>query len=127
MATMINDPTANEVDTLNMLESTSSPLVFTPFLCSYMLMIYIPITHTANTITILSMNGISNTPAEFAAAHPNSYNGDRSIQPGKNLRITETINPPTVANNAAFEVVFFQKKPKMNMAKIPGDTKPVYS
>ncbi len=32
-----------------------------------------------------------------------------------------------VAKSAAFDVAFFQKKPKMNMAKIPGETNPVYS
>lgn len=28
---------------------------------------------------------------------------------------------------AAFEVVLFQKKPKMNIAKMPDETKPKYS
>jgi hypothetical protein len=32
-----------------------------------------------------------------------------------------------VANKAAFEVVFFQKKPRINIAKTPGLTNPVYS
>src|SRR5690606_7234539 len=55
------------------------------------------------------------------------YNPERSIQPGRNFNTTESANPPTVANNAALEVDFFQKNPRINMAKIPGETNPVYS
>ena len=44
-----------------------------------------------------------------------------------NLKITDKTNPPTVANKAALEVVYFQKKPNINIAKIPGLTNPVYS
>jgi hypothetical protein len=32
-----------------------------------------------------------------------------------------------VANMAALELVFFQKNPKINIAKTPGLTNPVYS
>jgi hypothetical protein len=39
----------------------------------------------------------------------------------------EKQTPPINANNAAFEVVRFQKKPKINKAKIPGETYPGYS
>jgi hypothetical protein len=39
----------------------------------------------------------------------------------------DNAKPPTVANKAALELVFFQKKPNINMAKIPGLTNPVYS
>ena len=44
-----------------------------------------------------------------------------------NLKKIDSINPPIVANKAALEVVFFQNKPKINMAKTPSLTNPVYT
>jgi len=44
-----------------------------------------------------------------------------------NLNSMESRKPPIVANKAAFEVAFFQKNPSRNIAKIPGETRPVYS
>ena len=82
---------------------------------------------SANTIPIMSRKGISKTPVAFAFAKPIEASEDKSIMPGKNFRRTEKRNPPMVAKSAALLVVFFQKKPIMNMAKIPGETKPVYS
>jgi hypothetical protein len=52
---------------------------------------------------------------------------DKSTKGGMSLKITENTNPPMVANNAALDVVRLQKKPSKNMAKIPGETNPVYS
>ena len=75
-----------------------------------------------NTKPILSRNGISKTPSEVAMEKPVEERKERSINPGRNLRNNESKKPPMVANNAALEVVFFQKKPRMNMAKIPGET-----
>ena len=40
---------------------------------------------------------------------------------------TDVAKPPMMANNAAFAVVRFQKKPRINIAKTPGETKPVNS
>lgn len=81
-----------------------------------------------NTKPMRSKNGISYSPdALFKTEKPVELKNDRSAICGKNLNRTDKINPPIVANKAAFEVVFFQKNPKMNMAKIPGETNPVYS
>ena len=112
---------------LNMLRSTYRPLVLTPRLASYRLMIIIPITQKMNTKPIRSRKGISYTPAEFLTAKPKGERNYRFIMPGRNLSRIESRKPPMVANSAALDVVFFQKKPRMNIAKMPGDTKPVYS
>ena len=81
-----------------------------------------------NTNPILSKKGISYSPdRELFTAHPLSYKKERSTRVGRILNPTESKKPPIVANNAAFDVVFFQKKPSKNIAKIPGETKPVYS
>jgi hypothetical protein len=73
------------------------------------------------------MNGISYTPSAFKTEKPMELSEERSIHCGRNLKNTESKKPPMVAKSAAFDVAFFQKKPKMNMAKIPGETNPVYS
>jgi len=78
MARMISEPTAKGVETLNMLASISNPFGTIPFLLSYMLMKYIPVIHTTNTIDILSKKGISKTPPDVATAHPKLYKGSRS-------------------------------------------------
>ena len=62
-----------------------------------------------------------------ALAKPKGASPERSVKFGINLSKQEHANPPMVAKSAAFEVVRFQKKPRMNIAKIPGLTKPVYS
>src|SRR5690606_579674 len=59
-----------------------------------------------NTIPILSMNGSSGNMT-FNKAERGMVN--------------------TAAVSAAFEVVFFQKKPNIKIAKTPGEIKPVYS
>src|SRR5690606_18842574 len=93
-----------------------------------LLMRYIPIIQMTNTNPIRSRNGISYKPlAGFITAKPVAFKNDKSAKFGRNLKKTDKRNPPIVANKAAFDVVFFQKKPNMNIAKIPGDTKPVYS
>ena len=58
-ATTMSDPIAKEVGTLNILASISNPFGTIPLLFSIMLIIYMPITATVNTISIRSMNGIS--------------------------------------------------------------------
>src|SRR5690606_34414813 len=122
-----NDNTKKVGDILNILVSISRPLGTTPFAFSYKLMITIPITQNANTKVILSMKGISKTPAAFGIAKFIADRNSKSINCPENFNITEKMKPPIVANKAAFEVVFFQKNPKINIAKIPGDTNPVYS
>ena len=49
------------------------------------------------------------------------------VEGAVSMAVGTTMRGTIIANNAAFEVVFFQKKPSRNIAKIPGDTKPVYS
>ena len=80
-----------------------------------------------NTKPILSIKGISKIPSAFAAEKPDDCRKDKSTHLGRNLNITEKMKPPMVAKRAALEVAFFQKKPRINMAKIPGETNPVYS
>src|SRR5690606_3370268 len=121
-------PTTKPGCALNILVSTSNPLGTTPFAFSILLMRYIPMIQMTNTNPIRSRKGISYKPlAGFTTAKPVECKKDRSAKFGRNLKKTDNRNPPIVANNAALEVVFFQKKPRINMAKIPGDTKPVYS
>ena len=120
METTINDPTINEGDILNIELSTSNPFGLIPFLGSLILITTIPTIHIRNTKPILSINGISKTPFEFGTAKPNGFKNDKLTKAGINLKIIDIIKPPIVANKAAFEVVLFQKKPRMNIAKTPG-------
>src|SRR5699024_2656556 len=123
---IINALIAYFVDTLNIEASTSNPFGTTPLRFSYLLIINISITQAINTKPTLSIKGISYTPST-GTEKPIGAKKDRSTIPGKNFKIMDIIKPPTVAKSAALEVVFFQKNPKRNIAKIPGDTKPVYS
>ena len=123
----INAPAVKPELTPNMFLSISKLFGFTPFLISTKLITYIPSTQNKNTKPILSRKGISYKPLLFAFAKPKGDKKERSTKSGRNLKKTESTNPPIVANNAAFEVAFFQNKPSINIAKIPGDTKPVYS
>src|SRR5471030_1917278 len=108
--------------------STSRPFVFLPLAKSARLIIIMPTIQMTNTKPIRSRNGISYNPlSAFLNENPVLAKDDKSANFGKNLKNTENKNPPIVANIAAFEDAFFQKKPKINIAKIPGDTKPVYS
>ena len=66
-------------------------------------------------------------PSAFGTENPTPFKKDRSTTPGINLNRIESINPPIIANKAALEVVFFQKKPNINIANTPGLTNPVYS
>ena len=52
-----------------------------------------------------------------------------NIKPGEDQEVIFAVPFPYLmtANKAASAVVRFQKKPKINIAKIPGDKKPVYS
>ena len=120
-------PTAKDGFSLNNFLSISNAFGFMPFQFSYKLISTIPNTQIINTNPILSKNGISNTPCSLALEKPYDYKKAKLIVPGMNLKNREKANPPMVANKAAFEVVRFQKKPSINMAKIPGLTKPVYS
>src|SRR5690606_7326618 len=120
-------PAAKPRSTPNIRRSTSNPLACIPRCRSHWLMPHIPITHNTKTMLIRSRKGISNCPEALSFANPMGSRNDQFTQYGENLSHTDKINPPIVANNAALDVVPFQKNPRMNMAKIPGETKPVYS
>src|SRR5690606_5653996 len=121
-------PTIKPGCALNIFVSTSNPLGTTPRPLSILLINYIPMIQITNTNPIRSMKVISYKPlAGFITAKPVGFKKDKSAKFGRNLKKTDNKNPPIVANNAALEVVFFQKNPRINMAKIPGDTNPVYS
>jgi hypothetical protein len=130
---MSSVPAKNPFDTLNMEASTAKevPEELSPpgaaGLLPSRLMITIPMTQKIKTISIRSKKGISKTPVSFALAKPLEASAERSMKFGTNFKKQEHAKPPMVAKSAAFEVVRFQKKPRMNMAKIPGLTKPVYS
>ena len=70
-----------------------------------------PIMQITNTKNIRSINGISYTPLPLSLAKPSGAKNDRSAKFGRNLKKMDKAKPPMVANRAAFEVVFFQKKP----------------
>src|SRR5690606_17818000 len=116
-----NAPTAKPLSTENNVRSTSSPFTGTPRCRSQRLIAHIPNTHKPNTMLIRSRNGISYSPSSFSLENPIGSRTLQSTQYGENFSNTDNTNPPTVANKAALEVVPFQKKPRMNMAKIPGD------
>ena len=83
---MINAPTAKPVDVLNILASITNPFVVTPFLFSMILIIYMPITQKTKVIAILSIKGISNTPALFAFEKPTGARNERSATAGRNYQ-----------------------------------------
>src|SRR5690606_40011115 len=72
---------------------------------------YIPMIQMTNTNPIRSRKGISYKPlAGFTTAKPVECKKDRSAKFGRNLKKTDNRNPPIVANNAALEVVFLDRK-----------------
>src|ERR1700693_1855964 len=110
---------------LNIDASTSNPFVLTPLAVSIMDIIYIPTMQMAKTKPILSKNGISYKRVTLSLCNvslekPYGDKNSKLMNLGANLKKTENIKPPTVANRAAFEVAFFQKKPRINMANMPG-------
>jgi len=54
-------------------------------------------------------------------------NPERSAHLGRNFKKRESGNVINAAASAAAAVVRFQKNPSIKIAKIPGETKPVYS
>src|SRR5690606_38141197 len=126
-ATTIKAPIVKDLDVRNIVASVSKLWGTIPFLFSHKLMATIPKIQAIKTIPIRSINGISNTPDLFRTANPIPERNDRLTINGANFNNMDIINPPIVAKRAALDVVFFQKKPNKNMAKIPGDTNPVYS
>ena len=124
---MTSIPTMKLLDKRNILRSISMEFGITPRFVSLKLMTIIPIAQRTKTNPMRSMNGISYTPFAFFTANPIGFKLFKETKRGRNFNKIEKMNPPMVANKAAFEVVFFQKNPKMNIAKIPGLTNPVYS
>jgi len=47
--------------------------------------------------------------------------------PGKNLKNNANIKPRSIAKQSSIRSCFLPEKSRINIAKIPGDTKPVYS
>src|SRR6185295_12650270 len=81
-----------------------------------------------NTKPILSRNGISYNPdSPLSDENPVLLRKDKSIKRGKLLKRRESGKVITAVTSAAVAVVRFQKNPKMKIAKIPGETNPVYS
>ena len=121
-------PTANAPSGLNIFESISNPRgLFLPF-GSTRLMTTITATTIKNTKPIRSINGISKTAdSGFLAANPYFCNRDKSANLGRNLNNNDNGKVMIAATSAAVAVVRFQKNPRIKIAKIPGETNPVYS
>ena len=110
---MITAATVKAGVTLNMLRSISRPCGLSLLLGSVKVTSTISIIIMTNTHDILFRNGIG-------AIHPSVYTG-------KNLNSIDNGMVTSAADNAAREVVFFQKKPNRKIAKMPGEINPTYS
>src|SRR5258707_13331100 len=120
-------PIANVPCGLNIVASISSPFGLFLLRGSARLMTIIRTEQIRNTKPILSRNGISYNPDSLLSEeNPVLVRKDRSISRGKLLKRRERGKAMIAVTSAAVAVVGFQKKPKLKIAKMPGDTKPVY-
>src|SRR5258706_7943151 len=121
-------PIANVPCGLNIVASISRPFGLFLLRGSARLITIIRKAQIRNTKPILSRKGISYKPDSLLREeNPVLLRKDRSISRGKLLKRRERGKVMIAVTSAAVAVVRFQKKPRLKIAKMPGDTNPVYS